>query len=625
LLGGYTGSILRVELTRNKILKESLPEELVRKFIGGPGISTKILYDEVPHWVEAFDPLNLLIFSTGPLTGTAVPSTGRHFVNTKSPLTGYLGEANAGGFWGAELKFAGYDLIVVSGRAAKPVYLYVDNDRVEIRDAKPYWGMDAREADRAIHEDIGDKKVKIVDIGQAGENLVLISGIMGEDASRAAARCGVGAVMGSKNLKAIAVKGDRKVPVADRESLQNCLKELANILSKDPNTRSFRKYGTAGYYSVGMDLGDSPVRNWTRGVFKGADKISLPGGYESVYVGNRACFNCMIACRRVVEVNRGRFATAPEVEGLEYQSLAALGGNCCIDDIEALVKANDLCNLYGLDTISTGSVIAFAMECYEKGIIDENDTDGIDLKFGNKCALIKLIHRIAKREGIGDLLSCGVARASQILGKETFDLAIHVKRLEVAMHDPRAFQALSLTYACSPTGARHMEGETVFAERPAIDYPELELSDLDRLSTKRKAEAAFKVQNLWSALSASGYCLLACATGTTAYPINLNVQFLKAVTGRKLGFKGLMKVGERIFNLRRAFSMKHGLRREEDTLPRRLLEEPLKEGGSKGSTAKLTEMIGDYYRIRGWNPMTGIPTKDKLAELELDDVAASFY
>jgi len=619
------GKILRVELTRNKIVEEPLQEELAEKFIGGPGIGTRILYDELPPWAGAFDPLNVLIFSTGPLTGTAVPSTGRHFVNTKSPLTGYLGEANAGGFWGAELKFAGYDLIVVSGRAGKPVYLYVDNDRVEIRDAKPYWGMDAREADRAIHEDIGDKKVKIVDIGQAGENLVLISGIMGEDASRAAARCGVGAVMGSKNLKAIAVKGDRKVPVADRESLQNCLKELANILSKDPNTRSFRKYGTAGYYATGVELGDSPIRNWTRGIFKGADKVSLPGGYESVYVGNRACFNCMIACRRVVEVNKGSFATEPEVEGLEYQSLAALGGNCCIDDIEALVKANDLCNLYGLDTISTGSVIAFAMECFEKGIIDKNDTDGIDLKFGNKYALIELIHEIARREGVGNLLSYGVARASQILGKEAFDLAIHVKRLEVAMHDPRAFQALSLTYACSPTGGRHMEGETVFVEQPTIHYPELELSDLDRLSTKRKAEAAFKVQNLWSALSSSGYCLLACATGTTAYPISLNVRFLEAVTGRKLDFKEFVKIGERIFDLRRAFSIRHGLKRNEDTLPKRLLKEPPNEGGSKGSAARLNEMIGDYYEIRGWNPMTGIPTKEKLVGLELDEVADDFY
>ncbi len=619
--------MLRVDLTRKRVTTEPLDHDLERLFLGGPGIAAKMLYEEVEPWIDAFDPLNRLILAPGALTGTIVPCVGRHFVITKSPLTGYFAEANAGGFWGAELKFAGYDLLLVTGRSKNPAYISINDDAVSIEDARSYWGMNAREADRTIRRDLGDNRIRVADIGQAGENLVRIAGIMNDEANRAAARCGVGAVMGSKNLKAIAVRGHGQVPVADAETLKREVRKLNSELARDEFTQNFHKYGTANGIEALVYIGDAPVANWTKNSeWESASELNLPGGYQKISVGIRSCYNCPVACRRVVTVGNEPYRTEEEIEGPEYETCAALGSMCMISDIRVVAKANDLCNIYGLDTISVGSTIAFAMECFEKGLIDKTDTDGIDLRFGNGEALIDLVQGIAFRKGFGDILAEGSRRAAAVVGRRSESYAVHVRGLEMGMHDPRAHQAMSLTYACSPTGGRHMEGETLWVEAPPFPVPEMGINGLDRLSTEGKAEAAFKVQNLWMALSAAGYCLLACATGTARpYTITRNIELYNLATGRNLSLEDFMKAGERIFNVRRAFSFRHGAKRSEDTLPERLLREPIRAGPSKGSVAQLERMLPEYYNIRGWDPITGMPLQSKLEELELEDVAKDLH
>jgi aldehyde:ferredoxin oxidoreductase len=617
------GKILRVELTRGRISEEPLTDEYAKNYIGGVGTASRILYDEVPPWVGALDPQNRLIFSTGPVTGSPALCAGRHFIVSKSPLSGYFGDSSAGGFWGAELKFAGYDMIIIHGKAQKPVYIWIHDGEVEIKDATSYWGMGARQADRAIRNDLGDKSVRVADIGQAGENLVRYAAIMSDEASRAAGRCGVGAVMGYKNVKAIAVRGHKKVPVADEEALEKNVKRLLETLKGDTQTNWFSKHGSSGYYAMMAQLGDTPTLNWTKGYFDGKNGITSPGGYDKISVGHATCYNCPIACRRLVTVKDEPYAFEPEVEGPEYETVGALGSNCGISNVKALAKANDLCNIYGLDTISAGGTLAFAMECYERGLISKEDTDGMELRFGNGLAVIRMLEKTAKREGFGNILAEGSRRASLIIGRGTEHYAMHVKGLEIAMHDPRAFQAMGLTYATAPVGGDHMEGETTFVEKPGkITYAPLKLNGLDRFSTERKAEAAFKVQNLWHAIgNAMGYCLLACATGTTAYPLKYNLMFYNAVTGQTMHFEEMMKIGERIYNLKRAFTIKHGATRGEDSLPERILMESHAEGGSKGSVCKLGEMIPEYYKLRGWDQNTGKPTREKLEELNLPNVA----
>ena len=628
MLYGYAGKILRVDLTTCKISEKPLDKQLLERFVGGVGFASKLLYDEVPAWIDAFDPLNLLIFSTGPLTGTPAPCTGRHFIAAKSPLTGYFGDSSAGGFWGAELKAAGYDAILLSGRSARPVYLWINDGDVEIRDASAYWGMDTRQADRSIRKDLGDKNARVADIGIAGENLVRIASVMNEEAGHAAGRCGMGAIMGYKNLKAIAVRGHSQIPVAHADELQKKIVELIKMLKEDKPTGYVSKYGTAGYYSAQVALSDAPVRNWTRSSFAAAEDITFGpgGGYQKVSVGRRSCICCPVGCRRIVQVNEGPYATEPRVEGPEYENLASLGGDCLVGDIEAVTKANELCNLYGIDTISAGSIVAFAMECYENGLITKEDTDGLEVRFGNCEALVTLIEKIAKREGLGKILGEGVRRASlNWPGSEYY--AIHVKGLEIGMTILRAYPAMGLTYAASPVGGDHMEGETTFVEGTfgISPYPLLELDGLERLSTQRKAEAAFKVQNLWHVFgNCMGYCLVASATGVTAYPLEYNLAFFELVTGRKMAFSEAMKIGERVFNMKKAFNIRHGATRAEDTLPERLLKESHKEGMSRGHGARLDELLPEYYRLRGWDPATGKPTKRNWKNLVSQKLPKSF-
>jgi aldehyde:ferredoxin oxidoreductase len=608
------GKILRVDLSKEEIKEERIGAGIARKFMGGYGTGGHMLYKEVPPGTGAFDPKNLLIFSTGPITGTLAPAASRYAVVAKSPLTGYFGDANSGGFFGPMIKFAGYDMIIISGAAKKPEYILIDESEIRIIDASHLWGKSARETDQIVREDHGKNKLIVATIGQAGENLVRFACIANDNAERFAGRCGLGSVMGSKKLKAIAVKGEKKVPVVDEDKLREFTKEFLSRRNESELAQNFSKYGTPGDFSTVYELGDIPIHNWTKGTLNGHENLSMPGGYEKVLVGRRACYNCPVGCRRVVKVSTGPFKTDGEIEGPEYETLAAFGANCEIVDVEAVVKLNDLCNVLGLDTISTGSVIAFAMECYERGLITKKDIDGLELAFGNVEAALEIAKKIAHRNGIGDILAEGVKRASKVIGGEKF--AMHVKGTEIAMHNPVAALGAGIHYATSPTGGRHTEGLTSFWEWFG-GPPELKITSMDRFSTESKAEISVKRQNYVAALNAMGFCQFIEIGWAT---INDLLTIHEFVTGASLSVEEFMKIGERIFNLKRAFNIRHGSSVEEDTLPPRLLHEPLKDGGSANIVVKLDEMLPEYYKLRGWDPQKGVPTEKKLAELQLDFV-----
>lgn len=627
---GYTGKILHVELTRGKITEKPLDKEIQRLYVGCVGLAGKILYDQVPIWAGPLDPENLLIFATGPVTGTPGLSAGRHSVVTKSPLTGYFGDASAGGFWGAELKKAGFDAIVLTGRAPRPVFLWVKDGVTELRDATSYWGMNVRDSDRAVKKDLGETNAWVANIGPAGENLVRFATVSNDDGDRVAARCGVGAVMGSKRLKAIAVRGTNKVPVSDEPAIRDSLKELTKLMSSDQTSRWMMKWGTSGAFAPMMELGDTPIRNWTSGEFKDPSKLSTPGEYANYRQAQRTCFSCTVHCRPVVTIPEGAYKTEAKVEGPEYETLGALGTNLDIGNVEQVIKLNDLCNLYGLDTISAGGVIAWAMESYERGLLTAHDLQGCELNFGNGDSTMKVLEMIAYRRGFGDVLAEGTRRASRILGHGSEKWAIEVKGLELPMHDPRAFQGMCLTYAFSAVGADHMEGETMGIESLPVGqespyFPEYGLKSTDRLGVEGKARIAYIMQNVYQATTALGYCLLSSASGGTCYPIKYNLQFYKAATGLDMSFEEMMRVGERIYNLKRAFNFKHGMRKDEDRLPERLLKEPLPSGGSRGSVAHLEALVKEYCDIRGWDPSSGKPKRTTLEALQMHDVADELW
>lgn len=630
MLPGYSGRVLRVDLTRRKIRTEQLSENLARKFIGGYGLAGYVLYKEVPPWVTPFDPLNLLIFSTGPLTGTSAPSAGRYTVVAKSPLTGYFGDANGGGFFGPEMKFAGYDMVVISGCASEPVYLMIQDGGAEIRDATSYWGMDTATVDRSIQRDIGDPKVRVATIGPAGENLVRFAGVVSDEGGRFAARCGLGAVMGFKKLKAVAVRGHQKVAVADETTLRSIARDCIERAKTDPFIVHFRKTGTAGSLQPLWYLGDVPAYNWSRTDFGGPgdpslSKLSREYIYEEILEGHLACYLCPISCRKVVTVREAPYETEEKVEHPEYESTAALGTNCGIDNIKAIAKLNELCNIYGLDTISTGSAIAFCMECFERGLITKEDTGGLEMRFGNDLAAIEMTHKIAKREGFGNILAEGVRRVAKVIGGEAEQYAIHVKGQEISMHDPRAFQSGGPAYATASTGGRHTEGLVIFDELLRNLPSDLPLPKIgDMLSTEGKAELAKLIMDWNAFVSLTGLCLFAPGFGLYEgghYGGQGVTNVFTAVTGQQMTISEGLRIGERIVNLRRAFNIRHGCTESEDTLPQRLLTEK----GKTGAAVKLHETLPEYYRLRDWDPVTGKPSRRKLLELELDDVANDLW
>ena len=608
--GGYTGKLLRVDLTSRELREEKLSDETLRKFLGGSSLGAKILYDELDPSVGPLDPDNLLIFLTGPLTGTMCPSCGRYCVCTRSPLTDIWAEAHAAGYWGPELKFAGFDGIVIKGKSERPVYLWIKDGVYELRDAAALWGRDTYETEAVLRKGLQDEKVKVSCIGQAGERLARISSIM-NDMGRAAGRCGVGAVMGSKNLKAVAVRGTKLnvFPVAREAQLKEYLRKIYVSIRSHPTVQIYTSYGTDGIMSMMHEYGDVPIKYFTKGEWTdGVRKLCGETMSKTILYKQYACYRCLIACGREVNVKDGKYAGLMGA-GPEYETCASLGMLCMNDNLEAVSKANDLCNRYGLDTISTGNVIAFAMECYEKRLITKDEV-GLDLTWGNADAIVEMVNRIGKREGFGAVLGEGVRIASERIGKGAGGFAVHVKGLEVPMHDPRAFKGMGLQYATSHRGACHLRGMMYHIEQ-GERVPDLGIHKrYERFTVDDKAEPVIAMQNWHDVLDAMIMCKFAIVPPASV------LAMLQMVTGWDYKLPDLLKAGERAYNLKRLINARYGMTKKDDTLPKRLLLEPLPDGGCKGSVVELDRMLPEYYRLRGWDA-EGMPTPEKLRELGL--------
>jgi aldehyde:ferredoxin oxidoreductase len=610
-LGGWTGRLLRVDLTRQAIAVEDLNEHWARQFVGGRGVAARYLHDEVDPQVDPLAHENKLIFATGPLTGTNASCGARYMVVTKGPLTGAITTSNSGGKWGPELKFAGYDMIIFEGRSERPVYLWIFDDQVELRSAEHLWGKGVFETEDTLKAETGLPDCSIAAIGPAGENRVLFAAIVNEK-FRAAGRSGVGAVMGSKNLKAIAVRGTGAVQVARPGEMMRAQWAMKQDLTEAPLTaEGLPQYGTLALMNVINENGALPTNNYQQAQFDRAEKISGEELRKTRLASNKACFACTIACGRVSRISDegvGRYAVTTSVhnwkhatEGPEYENAWSLGADCGIDDLDAILKANTLCNDLGMDPISLGATIAAAMELYEKGVIGDSQT-GMPLRFGSGEAMVAMTEKTAYREGFGNDLAEGSKRlADKYRRPEVF---MGVKGQEFPAYDPRAIQGMGLGYATSNRGACHLRAYTVSAEIVGIPL------QVDPRATEGKAGLAIAFQNISTAVDATGLCLF-LTFGTTLERIR---PILTAATGIDLDDAELVRVGERIWNLERVWNMRAGFTAADDTLPTRMLEEAIPSGPAKGEVNRLSEMLPDYYRERGWSA-AGEPSADKLKEL----------
>ncbi len=596
---GFNGKILRVNLSKMTVNVDPLNEREAHKFIGGRGLGSKILMDEVDPTVDGLSPENKLIFATGPLTGTNTPTGGRYMVITKSPLTGTIASSNSGGFWGAELKMAGYDAIVFEGKADTPVYLNIAEDKAELMDASHLWGKVISDTTRTLEKEHGEK-VKVAAIGPAGEKLSMIAAIV-NDAGRAAGRSGVGAVMGSKNLKAIAVRGTQKVNVADNEKLKEAYSRcLEKIKANAVTSEGLPTYGTAVLVNVINESGVFPTNNFQLGVFDKAKDISGETLEEKYFVKRDPCFRCPIACGRFCE------ADGIETSGPEYETIWAFGSDCGVSSLPDIIKANQWCNEIGVDTISAGATIAAAMELYEKGYIKKTDLEGgPELLWGNGDAIVEWTRKMAEEEGLGAKLAQGSYRLCEMYGAP--ELSMTVKKLELPAYDPRGIQGHGLQYATSNRGGCHVRGYLISPE--ILGLPE----QLDRFELEGKPEWAKIFQDLTAAIDSSGLCLF------TSFALDADdyAALYNAVCGTDMTGAEFIQGGERIWNLERLYNLRAGIESSQDTLPARLLNDPIPEGPSKGWVHKLDELLPKYYEIRGWD-LKGVPTPEKLQELAID-------
>jgi aldehyde:ferredoxin oxidoreductase len=600
---GFMGKILRVNLGTGKISIESLERKILEAFLGGRGLGAKILYDELKPGVDPLGPENKLVFMTGPATGTPIPTANRTALIFKSPLTGYIAHSTAGGHFGPELKFAGYDGIIVEGESEKPVYLLIDNEDIDIKDAKHLWGKDVFETEKIIREKNGSFEMSVASIGLAGEKLSKMANVK-VDFFRSFGRCGCGAVMGSKKLKSIAVRGvTHNIQVPNIEEFKKVMKYMYQQL-KIPDW-SLPKFGTVGMIWVTNTQGVLPTRNFQASVFEYVDLISPEEMKRKLVVRDRACYACPVACGKYSVVKDGPY-TNTCVEGPEYETLYAFGPYCGVKDLNAIAAANLLCDEFGIDTISAGVTIGFAMECYEKGLLTKQDAEGLELTWGNAEAVIELVKKIGKREGLGEILADGVRVAAGKIGKGSEKYAMHVKGLELPGYDPRGLQGSGLGFATSNRGGCHSSHYVM----------SLELSGkVDRFETKNKGKLTKELQDLMAIFDS----LILCKFIRYGFPLTFEAYLpvVQVVTGMKMDANALSQIGERIFNIERMFNVREGIGRKDDTLPSRLLNEPVQEGPSKGHIVRLNDMLGDYYTVRGWDE-NGIPSAWKLAELGLD-------
>lgn len=622
--GGYAGRILRVDLSKRETKAIPLSDELVRDYIGGSGFCAKILWDETDIETDPLGPENRLVFAVGPLTGTGWPQSGRFNVGAKSPATGVWGEASAGGQWAPQLKYAGYDAIVVQGRAETPTYLWIDDDTVELRDARSFWGKDVWQTEDTIKKETGDEEVRVASIGQAGENLVRFAGIINSK-YRAAARAGMGAVMGSKNLKAIAVRGSTDVSISSPAKFSDLIDDITDKIMNHHSTVSLRKYGTSQLNDIMNEIGRFPTKNFQTGVYPNIDKLSCHVLVEKYKIKDQACFACHFACKNYIIVRSGPYAGSYGSHP-EYETVNSFGGRCWNDDLESILHLNWLCDRYGLDTISTGGSISFAMELWEKGIINQEDTEGLDFSWGNKETIIEMVHRIALRKGFGNILAEGVMRAAERIGKGAREYAMHVKGLEISAQDGRAQKSMAIAHATSVRGADHLRhcsflDEVGNPEAIRGHFGEQYLPEMaDRLATKYKGILAKGCEDYATLLNS----LVLCNAGDTFWPPIIwwdkMAEVYEAVTGVKTLPTDLQKTADRIICLKRAYNIRLGLARKEDRLPKRF-SEPAPAGPCKGHIVELEPMIDEYYTARGWDVETGLIPRSKLSAVGLEDVA----
>ena len=611
-MGGWTGKLLRVNLTTGISKVEDIPAAWLRDYIGGRGVADRYLWEECDPKVDPLSPDNKLIFATGPLTGTPVSCGARYMVVTRGALTGAITTSNSGGHWGPELKFAGYDLLLLEGKAPHPVYLWIYDDLVELRDARGFWGQTVSATEDGIRAELGVPNTRVACIGPAGEKLVRFACIV-NDKHRAAGRSGVGAVMGSKNLKAVAVRGTKGVSIADPRGFMAAVWALRKKLAEAPGRKGMTDLGTAATIDLTNAFGGCPTRNFESGQFEEAENLNGNSIKEQRMLTNKACFACTIACGRVtrlpgdmadkylVNMHPRNWKTAGE--GPEYEAAWALGADCGVGDLDAVIKANWLCNDLGLDPISMGATLAAGMELYRRGVVTDKQVE-LPLEFGSGAALVRMVEATAYREGFGDELAEGSKRMGEKFGHP--EIFMGTKGQEFPAYDPRGFQGMGIAYATCNRGGCHLRAWTPGVESNGTFPPH---------ATEGKAEWVANEQNKTTAHDATGVCLF---TGTGSQLEDL-VPCTAAATGIAYTIDDFVRAGERTWNLERLWNLKAGLTAADDTLPQRLLKVPHTSGPAKGVTVRLGEMLPVYYRSRGWDEQ-GVPRREKLLELGLGSV-----
>ncbi len=605
-MNGYMGKLLLVDLSSGKISSMPLDENDTRRYVGGASLACRYLYGHLHPGLDPLGPDNPLLFMTGPLVGTAAPMCGRYEVCARSPQTGLWGEANSGGRFGPMLRFAGYDGVLLTGKAPHPMYLSIHNGEAQLHDAQRLWGKDSYEAQDLIRDELRRDAVSIACIGPAGESLVKYAAIM-NDWGRAAGRTGMGAVMGSKNLKAIAAGGELQVPVTDEAALKAAARAINDTIKEDVRAQFLAAGGTASAIDTTMWMGDPPNKYFSEALWEPIANLSGATMAETILTGKKACYRCTIGCGRVTTIS-GPCATE-QIDGPEYETVVAFGSLILSDDLSAAAYAGHLCNRFGIDTISAGVTIAFAYSLYDQGILSPADTGGLDLRWGNVDAALTLIHQIARREGFGAVLAEGTRFLGRRYGVE--DQSAQVNGLEVPMHDPRAFAGMGLVYATSPRGACHNQGDMYLVDLGA-PVPELDIQLSDRFeSSPTKALMVARVMD-WRTLYNDLIMCVFCSP-----PVEHIVSMINAATGWDIGMSDLLPLGERGSNLKRLLNGKLGLTAQNDRLPA-ILMQPLPEGPAETHVPDMDTLLAAFYRTRGWDPISGMPTAAKRQELGLD-------
>ncbi len=618
---GYHGKILHVHLSELKTRIEMPPEDFFRTYAGGSALGAYYLLKHTPAGADPLGPENTLALSVSVITGAPISGQSRLTATARSPLTGAIGDAQSGGFFPAELKFADFEAIVVHGRAQQPVYLWIKDGQAELRDAAGLWGRTTGEVEDLLKDELGDARIQILQAGIAGENRVRYAALISM-ANRANGRTGMGAVMAAKNLKAVAVRGTLRPTLADSKGLiQHARWGAKNFEESD--VYGLGLLGTAEIVGAQNSAGGLPTRNWASGTFEGWKALDGKTMAKSILKGRDTCYACTVRCKRVVEVKDGPYSVDPRYGGPEYETLATFGSYCGVDNLEAVAYANQLCAIYGLDTISCGATIAWAMDCFERGLILAEDTDGIELRFGSADAMLAMVEKIARRDGFGDLLAEGSARAAEKIGRGTQDLVVAVKKQELPAHMPQVKRSLGLVYAVNPFGADHQSSE----HDPSYgDYPErmarlgLTSPQPDDVLNEEKVRFALVTELLYSALDTLNVCQFVFGPSWHLYDAGQLVEAVNMITGWDMDIPELLALGERRLNLLRVFNAREGFTREDDRLPKKLFQ-ALKGGASDGValTEEEIETAKDiYYRMVGWEVATGTPKREKLEALGLD-------